>query len=144
MNTIRRSASFLILSLTAAVAGHAMAAEPAGTTRAQVLAEMADAQRSGTIIDSRSSLPRNVLQPQQYPAQQHAAGKTRAQVLAELEQARARGELTEGEAGLRQNQLRPDLYASQGVQGQALTSDQVFAEMQRARAAGQLHFSEGN
>ncbi|MET1114487.1 MAG: DUF4148 domain-containing protein [Comamonas sp.] len=120
MHPIRRSASILILSLTAAAAGHALAAEPAGLTRAQVL------------------------QPQQYPAQQSAAGKTRPQVLAELAQARAKGELTEGEADLRQNQLRPDLYPSQAAQDQAVTSDQVFAEMQRARAAGQLHFTEGN
>lgn len=141
MKSIRQSASILILSLTAAAAGHALAAEPAGLTRAQVLAELSDAQRSGNIIDSRSSLPRNVLQPQQYPAQQHAAGKTRAQVLAELEQARAQGMLTEGEAGLRQNQLRPDLYPAQ-AQGQALTSEQVYAEMQRARAAGQLQYGE--
>jgi hypothetical protein len=144
MTSIRHSASILILSLTAAVAGHAMAAEPASLTRAQVLADMSDAQRSGAIIDSRSSLPRNVLQPQQYPAQQNAAGKTRAQVLAELEQARANGELTEGEAGMRQNQLRPDLYPSQSVQGQGVSSDQVYAEMQRERAAGRLHFSEGH
>ena len=143
MNSIRRSASILILSLTAA-AGHALAAEPAGLTRAQVLADMSAAQRNGTIIDTRSSLPRNMLQPQQYPAQPQAAGKSRAQVLAELEQARANGELTEGEAGMRQNQLRPDLYRAQVAQGQTLTSDQVYADMQRARAAGQLHFSEGH
>ena len=143
MNSIRRSASILILSLTSAAAGHALAAEPAGLTRAQVLADMSAAQRNGTIIDTRSSLPRNLLQPQQYPAQPQAAGKTRAQVLAELEQARANGELVEGEAGMRQNQLRPDLYPAQVAQGQTLTSDQVYADMQRARAAGQLHFSEG-
>lgn len=142
MTFIRRSASILILSLTAAAAGHALAAEPAGLTRSQVLAELSDAQRSGSIIDARSSLPRNVLQPGQYPAQQHAAGKTRAQVLAELEQARARGELTEGEAGMRQNQLRPDLYQAQAAQGQAMTRQQVLADVQRARDAGQLQYGE--
>ncbi|MCD2511398.1 DUF4148 domain-containing protein [Comamonas endophytica] len=141
MTSIRHSASILILSLTAAAAGHALAAEPAGLTRAQVMAELSEAQRSGAIIDTRSSLPRNVLQPQQYPAQQSAAPKTRAQVLAELEQARANGELAEGEAGLRQNQLRPDLYPAQ-TQGQGLTSEQVYADMQRARDAGQLQYGE--
>lgn len=142
MNSIRHSASILILSLTAAVAGHAMAAEPAGLTRAEVVADLADAQRTGTIIDTRSSLPRNVLQPQLYPAQQAAAGKTRAQVVAEFEQARANGDLMEGESGLRQNQLRPDLYPAQAAQGQALSSEQVNADMQKARAAGQLQYGE--
>lgn len=142
MSTIRHSASILILSLTAALAGHAMAAEPAGLTRAQVLADLAEAQRTGNIIEGEAGLARNVLQPQQYPAQQHAAGKTRDQVLAELQQARANGELIEGEAGLRQNQLRPDLYPNQVAQGQPLTSAEVFADMQKARAAGQLQFSE--
>lgn len=142
MNSIRYSA--LLLSLTAAVAGPALAADPAaGLTRAQVLAELADAQRTGSIIDSESGLPRNEINPQRYPAQQKAAGKTRAQVLAELEQARAKGELFAEDTGMRLNELRPELYPAVARQGQSLTRAQMVAEMQQARAAGQLHIGEG-
>ncbi|MEG2630452.1 MAG: DUF4148 domain-containing protein, partial [Comamonas sp.] len=95
MTSIRKTASILILSLTAAVAGQAMAAEPAGLTRAQVLADLAQAQRSGNIIDNFTGLPLNQLNPQSFPAQAQAQGKTRAQVLAELEQARAQGQLAQ-------------------------------------------------
>jgi hypothetical protein len=106
MSSIRHSVSLLILSLTAGVAGQALAADPdSGLSRAQVRAELAEAQRTGSIIDGESGLPRNALYPQLYPAQQKEVGKTRAQVLAELEQARAKGELFAEDTGMRLNEL---------------------------------------
>ena len=145
MTSIRKTASILILSLTAAVAGQAMAAEPAsGLTRAQVLADLAEAQRSGNIIEGEIGLPLNVLNPQQYPAQQQAAGATRAQVIAEFQRARANGELLETVSGARMSELRPDLYPAKTAQGQAVSRDQVVADLQRARAAGELNLGEGS
>ena len=138
MSSLRHSASILILSLTAAVAGQAIAAD-SGLTREQVRADLAEAQRTGSIIDNVSGLPHSALNPQLYPAQQKAAGKTRAQVLAELEQARAKGELFQQDTGMRLNELRPDVAS----QGQPLTRAQVVADMQQARAAGQLQMGEG-
>ncbi|MNT46167.1 hypothetical protein D3C72_1827940 [compost metagenome] len=139
MKSIRHSASILILSLTAAVAGHAVAAEPsAGLTRAQVQADLAEAQRTGNIVEGEFSQPRNVLHPQQYPAQPKAEGKTRAQVIAELEQARASGELTYLEdTGMQLNTLP-------NSQGKGLTRAEVVADMQKARAAGQMQIGEGS
>lgn len=139
MNSIRNSASILILSLTAAFAGHALAAEPTtGLTRAQVLAELAEAQRTGNIVDGESSMPRNALYPQQYPAQPQAEGKTRAQVIAELEQARASGEMMYLEDTGMQMKSLPN------SQGKALTRAEVVADMQKARAAGQMQIGEGS
>ncbi len=137
MKSIRQSASILILSLTAAVAGQALAAEPAaGLTRAQVLADLAEAQRTGNIIDGDIGLPRNQLNPQRYPAQPQAEGKTRAQVVAELEQARASGQLTYLEdTGMHMNTL-------QNSQGKGLSRADVVADLERARAAGELQTGE--
>lgn len=145
MSSIRHTASILILSLTAAVAGHAMAAEPtSGLTRAQVLADLAEAQRSGSIAEGEIGLAPKVLNPQQYPAQQQAAGNTRAQVIAEFQRARANGELLETVSGARMSEVRPDLYPAKTAQGKAVSRDQVVADLQRARDAGQLTFGEGS
>lgn len=136
MTSIRKTASILILSLTAAVAGQAMAAEPAaGLTRAQVLAELAEAQRTGAIMEGETGMPLNALYPQQYPAKQQAAGKTRAQVIAELEQARANGQLA---------QYFETDYPVNAAQGQPLSRAQVVSDLQHARAAGELTFGEGS
>ena len=136
MTSIRKTASILILSLTAAVAGQAMAAEPtSGLTRAQVLADLAQAQRSGNIIDTVTGLPLNQLNPQNFTAQAPAQGKTRAQVLAELEQARANGQLA---------QYFETDYPVNAAQGQPLSRAQVVSDLQHARAAGELTFGEGS
>ncbi len=136
MTSIRKTASILILSLTAAVAGQAMAAEPtSGLTRAQVLADLAQAQRNGSIIDTFTGLPFNQLNPQNFPAQAQAQGKTRAQVLAEFEQARAKGQLVQ--------HFETD-YPLNAAQGQPLSRAQVVSDLQHARAAGELTFGEGS
>lgn len=66
-----------------------------GKTRDQVLAELAEAQRTGDIYaygDSGKKL--NELRPDLYPAKAVQQGKTRAQVQAELIQAQRSGEFS--------------------------------------------------
>lgn len=63
-----------------------VASAPATKTRAEVAAELAEAQRTGDIaVHVGSQIKRlNELYPGQYPAKPAVQGKTRAQVLAEL------------------------------------------------------------
>jgi hypothetical protein len=64
-----------------------------GKTRAQVLAELVEAQRTGDIVaDSETGKKLNELYPSQYPAKPAVQGNTRAQVLADLAQAKRSGE----------------------------------------------------
>lgn len=99
-------AAILAITLSALTAGYAnaeaaypadnaAAATTVGKTRAQVRAELAEAQRTGDIVangDSGKKL--NELYPSQYPVKAVEAGKTREQVLAELAQAQRSGEFT--------------------------------------------------
>ncbi|WP_180125894.1 DUF4148 domain-containing protein [Rhodoferax sp. BLA1] len=99
-------AAVLAITLSALTAGYAnaeaaypadntSAATTAGKTRAQVRAELLEAQRTGDIVangDSGKKL--NELYPSQYPVKAVEAGKTREQVLAELLQAQRSGEFS--------------------------------------------------
>lgn len=83
----KRIASFLLVSLSALSAGQALAAEPAGLTRAQVLAELEQARKDGTlIVDNEAGLTAREVRPDLYPSAA-SNGKTRAEVLAELKAA---------------------------------------------------------
>lgn len=94
----RKTLSTLTLALAALAAGNALAADAATPkTRAQVLAELAEAQRTGDIVahgDSGKKL--NELYPSQYPAKAATRAYTREQVLAELAQAKRSGEFVPG------------------------------------------------
>ena len=133
MRCALRVLSLLIAGAMAPFA--AMAAEPAGLTRAQVLADLAEAQRSGNIVDTFTGLPLNQLNPQNFPAQAQVQGKTHAQVVAELEQARAKGQLVQ--------HFETD-YPLNAAQGKPLSRAQVVSDLQHARAAGELTFGEGS
>lgn len=64
-----------------------------GKTRAQVLAELAEAQRTGDIYaNGNSDKKLNELRPDLYPTKAIVQGKTRVQVQAELAQAQRSGE----------------------------------------------------
>jgi uncharacterized protein YcbK (DUF882 family) len=74
----------------------------AGKTRAQVRAELAEAQRNGDIaankdqgteFESASGRKLNELFPASYPAKPVVTGKTRAEVLAELAEAKRTGDI---------------------------------------------------
>lgn len=81
------TASTLLLALAAIASGQAFAAEPAQLTRAQVLAELDQARKDGTlIVDNEAGLTAREVRPDLYPAKP-ASSKTRAAVLAELKAA---------------------------------------------------------
>ena len=129
-------ASAIVLALSALAAGHASAtdrdgrvAELAGTaystnadqgkTREAVLADLAQAQRTGDIVANiggeNSGLKLNQVFPQQYAAKTTVQGKTRAQVLSELAEAQRTGDVVAnlgGNRGLKQNQAFEHLDSS--------------------------------
>jgi D-alanyl-D-alanine carboxypeptidase len=113
MNT--KLLSSVALALATLSAGSAFAAEPAtSVTRAQVLAELAEAQRTGNIMDAQSGKMLNELHPNLYPAQAKAPGLTRAQVLAELAEAKRTGEIVDAKSGKKLNELNPNQLPGQG------------------------------
>lgn len=87
--------SAIAISFAALTAGQAMAADAAPLTRAQVIAELAEAQRTGDMLaDGPTNMKLNELYPGSYPAKAVTAqGKTREQVKAELIQAIQAGTL---------------------------------------------------
>ncbi|WP_051603005.1 DUF4148 domain-containing protein [Simplicispira psychrophila] len=105
-----RSFSLALVALSASAAFAATPAEP--LTRAQVRAELQQAQRTGHVLaPGESGLTRNQLFPSQYPQQTSGAENTRAQVKADLQQARRSGDLlAPGESGLQLNALYPQRY----------------------------------
>jgi Domain of unknown function (DUF4148) len=87
-----------------------------GLTRAQVLAELAEAQRTGDfVVNGELGLKANEVYPHLYPAPVMAAGKTRQQVLAELAEARRTGDFAHGESGLKAYEVSPHLYPARPV-----------------------------
>ena len=98
MNSIRRSASILILSLTAAVAGHAMAQQAAPLTRAEVIADFQKARANGELIEGEAGLRQNQIRPDLYPQVAQGQAVSSEQVYADMQKARAAGQLhiTEG------------------------------------------------
>ena len=119
----KQIASVLLLSATAVFAGQAFAADGAGMTRAQVLAELAQAQKDGSIVvGGESGMTAKELRPDLYPSQA-AAGKSRTQVLAELAQAQRDGTaFVTGEANLEAKQTAP-VVAKSRAQVQAELKD---------------------
>ena len=84
--------------------------ETHSVTRAQVLAELAEAQRTGDILDGHSGKKLNELWPARYPATTATQGPTRAQVLAELAEAKRTGDILNDSTGRKLNELFPGLY----------------------------------
>ena len=111
MNTkLLSSVAFALATLSA---GSAFAAEPAtSVTRAQVLAELAEAQRTGNIMDAQSGKMLNELHPNLYPAKAATPGLTREQVLAELAEAKRTGDIlvTQGGSVKKLNEFYPNAY----------------------------------
>ena len=92
--------------------GYAVAADTAtqGVTRAQVLAELADAQRTGDIVDTKTGKRLYELNPSLYPARAATQGPTREQVLNELIEAKRTGDIVDTKSGRKLNELNPQLY----------------------------------
>lgn len=139
----RKYFSTLTLAVAALAAGNALAADAAGpTTREQVRAELAQAQRTGDIMapgDSGKKL--NELYPDQYPAKAATQGLTREQVLAELAQAQRTGDMVAyGESGKKLNELYPSQYPAK-VAVQGLSRAQVVEALIQAQRSGELAIS---
>lgn len=123
-----------LILLLCAVSAHAGTLQK---TRDQVRAELADAVRTGDIVDGDSSLSRRELHPQRYPAVV-APGKTRAQVEAELADAIRHGDIASEAGGLQLRELYPQRYpAASAVTGK--TRAQVRAEWAEAVRTGDIY-----
>jgi hypothetical protein len=136
----RKYLSTLTLALAALAAGNALAANTAGpTTREQVRAELAEAQRTGDIgAPGNSGKKLNELYPHQYPAKAAVQGHTREQVLAELAQAQRTGDmLAHGDSGKKLNELYPGHYPAK-AEIQGLSRAQVLAELVQAQRLGEF------
>ena len=85
-------------------------------SRAKVLAELAEAKRTGDLIDGHSGKKLNELYPSLYPAKTVQPGATRAQVLAELAEAMRTGDLVDGRTGKKLKELYPGQYAEKSIE----------------------------
>lgn len=102
--------------LAAGVAGQAFAQaqDPSAVpkTRAEVQAELLEAQRTGNIVSwDEQGLMLNEMYPQNYPPKPAGQGLSREQVMAELLEAQRTGNIVSwGEQGLMLNELYPQQY----------------------------------
>ena len=136
MNTVRNTLAGLLAATSLAAAAHAQAP----LTRAQVIAEFEQAQRTGDLLaPGDSGMKRNELHPERYPKAAAAPAKTRDQVVAELKAATRSGDvLAPGDSGLRLNELHPERYAASVVTTVGKTREQVRAEMLEAIRTGDI------
>lgn len=108
--------SLIALALATASIGSAFAADAsAPKTRDQVRAELAEAQRNGTLIaDGMTGATYRQLNPGLYAPMLSMSMKTRAEVQAELRDAWTHGDLVaDGMTGATYRQQNPGFYAAQ-------------------------------
>ncbi len=105
----------ITLALAALAAGNALAADPAAAkTRAEVQAELLEAQRSGDLVDLGTGQKLNELYPNRYPAKVAAPSRSRAEVNAELREAQRTGDIVDLGTGKKLNELYPNRYPTKG------------------------------
>lgn len=125
MNTARLS--LIALAISTASIGAAFAADASSPkTRDQVRAELAEAQRNGTLIaDGQTGATLRDLNPGLYAAMPVSASmKTRADVKAELREAWARGDLVaDGQTGATYRDLASHRYTMQTMAMQPRTNE---------------------
>ena len=126
--------SIVLAAALLAFGSSAFAADAAGgKTRAQVIAELAQAQQSGELAAVNSEDP---MAAQLFHDRQFAGpGKTRAQVQAELAQAQKSGELA---ALNSEDPLAYERFAERQFAGHGKTRAQVQAELAQAQKSGEL------
>lgn len=105
-------ATVIALTFTTFSMGNALAANPvaAAKTRADVLAELVEAQRTGDIMDHVTGKKLYEVYPGQYPTRIAAREHSRAEVQAELIEARRTGELMDHVTGKKLNEVYPGQY----------------------------------
>ena len=135
----RKTLSALALAVaTLASVPAAFAADTGALTREQVRAALAEARRTGDLVDGDTGQKLNQIFPNAYPKQAAAQGLSREQVKAELAEARRTGDLIgNGESGQKLNEMYPGRY-SKKVAAEGLTREQVKAELAEARRNGEL------
>jgi hypothetical protein len=122
----RNTATLLALAVSAAFSLPAMADQDSGKTRAQVQAELQQAERTGDLRDGDTGMKLSEMNPGRYAVVQ-TNGKTRAEVKAELQQAERTGDIADGETGLKLNQTHPSRYSAQNSES-GKTRAEVKAE----------------
>ena len=135
MNTVRNTLAGLLAATSLAAVAHAQAP----LTRAQVVAEFQEAERTGDLLaPGDSGMKLNELHPERYPQASTAPAKTRSEVVAELQAAMHSGDvLAPGDSGLRLNELRPELYpVADATPGK--TREQLRAETLEAIRTGDI------
>ena len=119
----------------------AVADTSTGKTRAQVLDELREAQRTGDIRAGGyfGDKKLNEVFPNRYPHVAAERGKTRAEVVAELEAAQRSGDLPAGGyfAGQKLNEVYPQKYP-RVASAPGKTRMQVVAELEEAQRIGTL------
>ena len=127
--------SLIAVALSTFVAGHAMAADPVvSKTRAEVRAELIEAQRTGNILaNGETGMLLKDLYPSQYPSQATVQAKSRDDVRAELIEAQRTGNiLANGDSGMLLKDLYPSQYPTQS-NAQGKSRVEVLAEVENAR-----------
>jgi ribosomal protein L30E len=130
-----RPLSLVFMTVALAAAGTAGAQE--GKTRAQVVAELEEAIKSGDVITGDLGLKRNEVAPASYAAKIQLPGKSREQVRAELADALRTGDIVTGEQGLKRNEVSAAFHAAEAT-APGKTREQVKAELADAVRTGDI------
>ncbi|MDM7941669.1 MAG: DUF4148 domain-containing protein [Hydrogenophaga sp.] len=119
--------SVIALTLTTLCAGSVFAADMTPRTRDQVRAELAQAQRDGSLIaDGQTGLSFRQLFPGRYAQPAAMSSISRDQVRAELAQAQRDGTLVaDGQTGATFRDLNPGLHPMNGMQATGNTDTTV-------------------
>lgn len=137
-----RFASVVAFALAAVASSHVLAQEDpsAPKTRAQVQAELLEAQRTGDILAPGDTGKRlNELYPGRYPAKPAAQGVARPEVKAELTEAQRRGDVPSlYEPGKTLNELSPNRYPAKPAAQSGVTRAEVKAELIEAQRQGEV------
>ncbi|MBP8215177.1 MAG: DUF4148 domain-containing protein [Propionivibrio sp.] len=142
---VRTIAGAFVAAATFSVGGGALAEQPTmSTTRAQVLAELAEAKRTGDLVWTYGGTMKklNEFFPNNYPRKTEGPGMTREQVLAELAEARRTGEIVSTDGGKKLNEISPHSYPPKSASS-AMTREQVLAELEEAKRTGELVSTSG-
>jgi hypothetical protein len=134
----RLALSALTISVTLVGSGAALGQEY--KTREQVKAELAEANREGTILSGDGTLWRDLGAPRR-PADTTLAGKTREQVKAELAEANREGTILSGDGTLWRDLGVPRQPADTALAGK--TREQVRAELVEANRNGTILSGDG-
>lgn len=133
--------SLSIALISATLLAPATLVHAEGKTREQVKAELAEAIRTGDIVNDEQGRSNYELAPHRYPARAQVAGLTRDQVKAELAEAIRTGSLMRDEHGRTDYELAPHRYpAREMVAGK--TREQVKLELAEAIRLGDTPIDE--